>query len=81
MNQGGAVNRILEVECTHDKLFENPQDTIDILKKNYGFAGKDFVAALEEMSVDKIKNIQQEILKKSHQTIKRINSYFPYQLF
>lgn len=64
VNQGGAVNRILEVECTHDKLFENPQDTIDILKKNYGFAGKDFVAALEEMSVDKIKNIQQEILKK-----------------
>lgn len=64
VNQGGAVNRILEVECTNNKLFDNPQDTIDILKKNYGFAGKDFVAVLEEMGVDKIKDIQQEILRK-----------------
>lgn len=64
VNQGGAVNRILEVECTHDKLFNAPQDTIEVLKKNFGFAGKDFVAVAEEMGVDKIRDIQHEILKK-----------------
>lgn len=64
MNQGGAVNRILEVECVHDKLFDRPQDTIEVLSKNYGFAGKDFVDAVEELGVDRIREMQRDIMSK-----------------
>ena len=37
VSQGGAINRILEVECG-EKVYKDPQETADILKKNYGFA-------------------------------------------
>ena len=47
---GGAVNRIIEIEC-RDKLFENPREVADIVKKNYGHAGKVFVLFLQEDGV------------------------------
>ena len=43
---GGAVNRILEVECT-ERLFDDPRHVANILKSNYGFAGKAFVELLQ----------------------------------
>lgn len=43
---GGAVNRILEVECT-ERLFDDPRHVTNILKSNYGFAGKAFVELLQ----------------------------------
>ncbi len=57
VNQGGAINRILEVECG-EKVYENPQETADILKKNYGFAGKRFVEIIKAMGIEKIREIQ-----------------------
>lgn len=39
VSQGGAINRILELECSQ-KIYEDPQRTAEILKKNYGFAGR-----------------------------------------
>lgn len=57
VNQGGAINRILEIECGAE-VYEDPQKTVDILKKNYGFAGKRFVEILKAMSIDQIRNIQ-----------------------
>lgn len=44
---GGAVNRIIEVECT-GRMFENPREAAAAVKKNYGFAGKRFVEKLQE---------------------------------
>ena len=43
---GGAVNRILEVECT-ERLFDDPRYVANLLKSNYGFAGKAFVELLQ----------------------------------
>lgn len=63
VNQGGAINRILEVECG-EKIYKSPQDTAKILKENYGFAGRDFVAAIREIGIDEIYEIQQEIQKR-----------------
>lgn len=47
---GGAVNRIIEVECK-EKLFENPKKVADTLKANYGHAGKLFVMCLQQEGV------------------------------
>lgn len=43
----GAVNRIIEIECK-ERLFTNPRDVADSVKKNYGFAGKLFVERLKD---------------------------------
>lgn len=46
-SKAGAVNRVIEVECT-EKLFKDPREAYLKLVKNYGFAGKMFVKALTE---------------------------------
>lgn len=43
---GGAVNRIIEIECA-EKLFSDPKHVADTIKANYGFAGKKFVEWLQ----------------------------------
>lgn len=48
-SKAGAVNRVIEVECT-EKLFRDPRAAYLKLVKNYGFAGKRFVKALTEHS-------------------------------
>lgn len=44
---GGAVNRIIEIEC-REKLFEDPRGVADTVRKNYGFAGRAFVEHLQQ---------------------------------
>lgn len=60
--QGGAMNRILEVECLAD-VYEDPSATADILKDNFGFAGKIFVEAVRERK-DEVIEIYQGFRKK-----------------
>ncbi len=57
VSQGGAINRILEIECG-EKVYSNPQLTADTLKQNYGFAGKDFVEVIKAMGKDTVREIQ-----------------------
>ena len=45
---GGAVNRIVEIDCKDEKLFADPQAAADIVKRNYGFAGRLFVESLTD---------------------------------
>lgn len=44
---GGAVNRIIEIEC-RNKLFEDAPVVADIVRKNYGHAGKIFITLLSQ---------------------------------
>lgn len=60
--QGGAINRILEIECT-EGTFSDPAKTIEIMQKNYGHIGKRFVEILQEYSLDEIKDIQKGFLE------------------
>lgn len=62
VSQGGAINRILEVECG-ENIFPDPQEAVEIFKKNYGFAGKQFVNIVKKLGADAIRQIQQEIQK------------------
>lgn len=59
VNQGGAINRILEIEC-EEKVYDDPQKTANTVKMNYGHAGKEFVAIVKELGSDNIQNIQRE---------------------
>lgn len=44
---GGAVNRIIEIECK-ERLFTDPRHVADTVKRNHGFAGRRFVEALQQ---------------------------------
>lgn len=59
VNQGGAINRILEIECG-EKVYADPQLTADTLKQNYGFAGKDFVEVIKAMGAEQVREIQRD---------------------
>lgn len=59
VSQGGAINRILEVECG-ECVYEDPQETAELVKKNYGLAGKRYIATLKALGVEKIRQIQKE---------------------
>lgn len=61
-NQGGAINRIIEVECG-SHVYQDPQKTANILKKNYGFAGKLFVQLIKSIDQQTINDIYQKFLK------------------
>ena len=47
---GGAVNRILEIEC-QGSLFEDPREFCSIVKANYGHAGEMFVNRISDVEV------------------------------
>lgn len=63
VNQGGAINRILEIECG-EKVYSDPQLTADTLKQNYGFSGKDFVEVIKAMGADAVREIQKDFQQK-----------------
>lgn len=66
--QGGAINRILEIPC-EAHIFEDPQRTAETLKRHYGYAGNAFVIMLqnnEDMQKDAkdlFKAFQRELMK------------------
>lgn len=40
---GGAVNRVIEIECNGGKFFKNPREFCRTIQSNYGHAGKEFI--------------------------------------
>ena len=60
VTQGGAINRILEVEAG-DGIFLDPQRTAETVKRNYGHGGRMFVQILKCMGVEKVRKLYQEI--------------------
>lgn len=61
--QGGAVNRIVDVEMGDGYIFENGNDVVDSLKRNFGFAGRDFIEVIEQVGISEIRIIQQDFLQ------------------
>ena len=60
-SKAGAVNRVIEVECT-EKLFPDPREAYQTLVENYGHAGKRFVEALSasDDAMDVMRELQAE---------------------
>ncbi len=60
---GGAVNRVIEINCANFKVFENSREVFLAVSQNYGFAGKMFVHFLQEdANMEKVLKKQEEIL-------------------
>lgn len=45
---GGAMNRVIELDCKEEKLFDDPRGAVQIMTRNYGHAGKNFVKAFTD---------------------------------
>ena len=63
VDQGGAINRIIEVQCS-DYLYEDPHETAEIVKNNFGFAGKLFVYGLMTIPPDQLRQCLAEQFNK-----------------
>ena len=61
VNQGGAMNRILEISCD-GYIFEDPRLTASVVKNNYGYAGREFIKVLKEIGVEGLMEIQKSFL-------------------
>lgn len=61
--QGGAINRIIDVRMDDGYIFENGNQIVEIIKTNYGFAGRMFIDAIEQIGMDQIRIMQQGYLK------------------
>lgn len=61
-DSGGAINRIIEIECSED-IYDNPAEINSIVMKNYGFAGRVFVGNLKKFGADELKEMKAEIEK------------------
>lgn len=60
---GGAVNRIIEVQCV-DRLFSNPSELCSVISSNYGHAGRRFIELLSDPEVmEDAKQIQRDYYK------------------
>ena len=62
VTQGGAINRILELECGA-KVYDDPGAVMEFICKNYGHAGKEFVDLIKTLGVPRIRAMQKEILE------------------
>jgi putative DNA primase/helicase len=58
--QGGAINRIIDIEAKSGAFFENGNYVVEILKENYGFCGKEFVDLLKKIGIDEVKKMQRQ---------------------
>lgn len=62
-DQGGAINRIIEVQCS-DYLYKDPHETAEIVKNNFGFAGKLFTQGITLIAENELKMMQAEMFGK-----------------
>lgn len=74
---GGAVNRVVEINCEDTKLFEDPHEVLEVIQNNYGHAGKLFLEKLEtEIKMDELKELYRTTMEavSKHTTAKQAGS-------
>lgn len=54
---GGAMNRIIEIDCADIQLFDDPVGLVSTLKRNYGHAGKAFISLLTDEVISKAESV------------------------
>lgn len=56
--QSGAINRVIDVECGNSDIYEDAPKVADIVRKNYGEAGRRFINYIEEIGFESVQQIQ-----------------------
>lgn len=79
-NSGEQIyNRVIDLQIEKKLFNDNPQDIAEIVKNNYGFAGKDFIKYIQKVGFDEIKKMYKyyynDILSKLDTTEKQISSF------
>lgn len=69
--QGGAVNRVLDFEMQEGSIFKNGNEVVNVLSKNYGFAGKHFTDAVSEIDPDRLREIVEDFEDKIRETAQK----------
>ncbi len=64
---GGAVNRVIEIDCKGQQLFENPREAVGIMIENYGHAGRYFVSLLQN-NIELARELQEDYLAQLRRT-------------
>lgn len=64
---GGAVNRVIEIDCKGQQLFENPREAVGIMSENYGHAGRYFVSLLQN-NIELARDLQEDYLAQLRRT-------------
>lgn len=72
--QGGAINRIIDVEMGDGYIFEDGNKVVETLKENYGYAGREFVELLQSMDKKEIQDIQKGYYSKILDRCKLLNT-------
>lgn len=67
---GGAVNRVIDVECEDGYIFPDGNKVVETIKSNYGFLGYDFIQLIKEIGLEPIKYCQQEFQQKINDAAK-----------
>lgn len=58
----GALNRVIEINCTSKKIFRDGRRTANRLKKNFGHAGKLFIEKLcQEGELDRVRELYENV--------------------
>lgn len=70
--QGGAVNRIIDVEMAEGYIFENGNSIVETIKQNYGFCGPKFIDAINQIGLARIKDMQQDFLSQINDRAKEL---------
>ena len=71
--QGGAINRVIDIEATGEALFTGKEgnDTIKVIEKSYGHAGDDFIFQITQLGMEKLLSIYNEQYERVKEAAKK----------
>jgi len=60
--QGGAINRIIDIEMGDGYLFKNGNEIADTLRHNYGWCGREFIDVIQQIGFEEVRRIQKDYM-------------------
>lgn len=71
--QGGAINRVIDMEMGDGYIFPDGNAVVETISKNYGFLGKEFINLIQTIGTDGIREIQRDYKEQIEKKAKELN--------